>query len=225
MSYHSHVTLDDVLFNRKPEPYSLRALFAFLESNMATELLDFWVTALDARNMFEPEHPRSSYSMNNWTVQEEVPLPEDPDKRRSLSKKVPSEILDLAKTKEEMRRRHVESQILMRTTYIDDDSPLCINISDDHRRSIIERCPKTLSDPPTPGLFDQAMKECERLIETNYFGVFRSMADKHALERAKLPAALPPPPKPRKSRILKGQMLTREEIAALAPKEPPPDSV
>ena len=55
----STVTLDDLLFNRKREPFSRRALFAFLETKNATELLDFWVAALDQRNMFEPHHPVS----------------------------------------------------------------------------------------------------------------------------------------------------------------------
>ena len=223
MSSITPVTLDDVLYNRKPEPFTLRALFAYLDERMATELLDFWVTALDARNMFEPEHPRSSYSMNNWKIQEDVALPEDPEIRRSLtpSMRVHAELLH--KTKEELKKRHTESQILMRTTYIDDDSALCINISDGLRLSVIERCPKTLDDPPTPGLFDAAMKECERLIETNYFSQFRAAAEEHARVRAKLPMAMPPPPKPRTSRILKGQILSKDEIAALVPKEPPPE--
>lgn len=190
---------------------------------MASELLDFWVAALDARNMFEPEHPRSSYSMNKWSIQEDVALPEDPDKRRTLTQSMRVRLDTIAKTKEELRKRYVDSQMLLKSTYIEDDAPLCINISDTLRNAIMERCPKTVDDPPTPGLFDEAMKECERLIETNYFSSFKKLADEHYHERAKLPQAMPPPPKPRASRVLKGQILSKEEIAALVPKEPPPE--
>lgn len=217
------VSLDDVLYNKKPEPYTLRALFAYLDQNMAAELLDFWVAALDSRNMFEPEHPRSSYSMNKWSIQEDVALPEDPDKRRSLTPSLKLHAETLAKTKEELRRRYVDSQMLILSTYIDDESPLCINISDDLRKSVLERCPKTVDEPPVPGLYDACMKECERLIQTNYFSIFKKMADEHYKTRALLPQAAPPPPKPRASRILKGQILTKEEIAALVPKAPPPE--
>jgi hypothetical protein len=54
-------TLDDIFFKRKAEPYTTRALFAYLETQMAIELLDFWLAAQDVRNMFEPEHPRSTF--------------------------------------------------------------------------------------------------------------------------------------------------------------------
>jgi hypothetical protein len=216
------VTLDDVLFNRKPEPFTLRALFAYLDSKMATELLDFWVAALDARNMFEPEHPRSSYSMNKWELQEDVALPEDPEKLETLTASRRVTLEGREKTKEDLKRRHTESQILMRVTYVDDDAPLCINISEEQRNAIIARCPKSPDDPPCPGLYDEAMKECEHMIETNYFKLFFRLAEEHAKVRQTLPPPVPPP-KPRQSRILKGQILTKDEIAALVPKEPPPE--
>ena len=202
------IVLDDVLFNQRPEPYTLRALFAFLDTKCATELLDFWVTALDVRNMFEPGHPRSSYAMNKWEIQ-------DVEKVEGAADRPPTPNL--------LAKRHTETQLLMRTTYIDDDSALCINISAELRNSIIDKCPKTLDDPPTPGLFDEAMEECERLIDRNYFKAFKELADHHAKNRAAHPPA--PPPRPRGSRVFKGQLLTREEIAALVPKEPPPDEV
>lgn len=218
------VTLDDVLFNRKPEPFTLRALFAYLEKNMATELLDFWVTTLDVRNMFEPEHPRSSYSMNHWHLPEDETklMDETNDRPRSLT---PSMRETLGKTKAELKRRHTESQLLVIQTYIEDDSALCINISDDQRHAILQRAPKQLDDPPTPGLFDQALEECERLIDQNYFRAFRELAEEHAMKRAAMPVAVPPPPKPRASQVLKGHILSKEEIAALVPKEPPPDEI
>jgi hypothetical protein len=220
------LTLDDVLFNRKPEPYTMRNLYNYLDEKCATELIDFWISAQDLRNMFEPEHARSSYSMNRWQLPEGEVVDDDALLApRSLTPSLREKAESLAKTKEEMKKRHTEAQIMMRSTYIDDDSALCINISDDMRLRIIRDCPKDSEAEPKPGLFDEAMNECERLIELNYFRIFKDLADEHAQRRALMPRAAPPPapaPKPRASRVLKGHILTKEEIAALVPKEPPP---
>jgi len=221
----SAITLDDVLFNRKPEPFTLRALFAYLEQNLATELLDFWVTALDLRNMFEPEHPRSSYSINNWDIPEEEQgsVPEGSERPRSLTHSVRVKLEALEKAKATLKKRYTESQILVIQTYVADDSALCINISDEQRHSILARAPKSLDDDPTPGLFDDAMGECEKLITQNYWSSFISLAEQHAKKRATLATPAPPPPKPRPSQVIKkGHILSKEEIAKLVPKEPPP---
>jgi hypothetical protein len=213
------VTLDDLLFNRKQEPYTLRALFAYLDTQLATEILDFWLSAADVRNMFEPDHPRSSYSMNRWHVQETEDVEVD---TRRVTPSIRMKLDTLTKTMQEMKKRHAESQILMKTTYIDDDAPLCINISERMRSKIINRCPKTSEDPPCPGLFDDAMTECERLIETNYLSKFLELARKHEKERSNHLHVPVPPPRPRDSIVFKGKELSFEDIQAILPKEPPP---
>jgi hypothetical protein len=242
------ITMDDVLYQRAREPFSLRALFNYLDTVSATELLDFWVAALDVRNMYEPTHPRSSYSMNKWELQqveEDHPngmssgsgsgvivvasgsspatlLDDDLRERtESLQNEERIQALERAKQKdEEINKRYAEAQRLMCMTYIDDDAPLCINVSEVTRKRVTSKKPPEGGAPVT-GLFDECMLEAERLIKTNHFEKFMKLAVKADETRPKVEAH--PPPRPRQSQIIKGKIRTKEQIEAIVPKSPPPE--
>lgn len=178
------VSLDDLLFNRTEEPYTLGTLYKYLDSKLAPELLDFWLAAQDVRNMYEPNHPRSSFSMNRNHTKDDAPtatssstmrrqrmesFDEVRPKHKSIIRGKLDNILIMA---QELKRRHSEAQMLVRLTYIDDDAPLCINVSDAMRMKVLENCPKQETDDPCLGLFDLAMEECESLITVNYLYPF-----------------------------------------------------
>lgn len=250
MSQTREVALDDILFCRLIEPFTIRAFYEYLETQLAAETLDFWMSALDLRNMFNPEHPRSSYSMNNWQIpefEEHPPLQQEgsfSEPPSALSSPVRShiksirrasgvpmhshtesfrcELEKLTSPEAEMCRRHTEAQILMRSTYVDEDAPLCLNISDAVRVRILEECPKTPIDQPVLDLFDQAMTDCERLMGTNHLQPFLELhGAKPGFSKNSVAPPVRPPAPPRPMSLHKGQR-TKEEIASIVPKGPPP---
>jgi hypothetical protein len=202
-------TLDDILYKKAQAPYTFTALFAFLEKNLASELLDFWVAGLDCRNMFEPDHPRSSLSMNKWDVAAAAggTSPQDSSTRAQV---------DAA-----LSKRHAEAQRLICQTYVFDDAPLQVNISEVQRKDVAGKCPQ--GDVAYPGLFDACMTECESLIKSNYFKDFVDLAKQHELANPGLHrhASPPPPPKP-KPEMVKKNTVDKAEIARRVPKTPPP---
>ena len=223
------MTLDDVLFQRTKEPYSVRMLFNYLDTVAATELLDFWVAGLDVRNMFEPTHPRSSYSMHKWEVEQWAadgdsqaePATEEDKARSETLKQDEAEVHAEHKMskQEELNKRFAEAQRILCQTYISDDAPLCINISDTARRRVLDRVPEE-GAAPVPGLFDECMTECEKLIRTNHWNAFKALADKAVATRPAVEAK--PPPRPRQSQVIKGKIRTKEQIKAIVPKDAPP---
>lgn len=215
-------TLDDLLFNRKEEPYTLRGLFEYLESKHAPELLDFWLAAQDVRNMYEPKHERSSFSMNrnHWKMEDlasslggggdVAAAASSARKRRTESleevrQKTPSVIrgkLDnILVMVQELKRKHAEAQILVKMTYVDDEAPLCINVSNEMREQICANCPASEDQDPRLGLFDDAMEECEKLMTENHLWGFlaacRASAAAAAPDFPKPPLLVATPPPPR----------------------------
>ncbi|KAH9251851.1 hypothetical protein BASA81_010294 [Batrachochytrium salamandrivorans] len=216
MAASTTVTLDDLLFNRKEEPYTLRGLFEYLESKHALELLDFWLAAQDVRNMYEPKHERSSFSMNrnHWKMEDlaaALGSEVGPARKRrtesleEVRQKTPSMIrgkLDgILIMAQELKRKHAEAQILVKMTYVDDEAPLCINVSNEMRAQICTNCPVTEDQDPRLGLFDAAMDECEKLITDNHLWGFLAACQASAaaaspdFPKPPLLVATPPPPR------------------------------
>lgn len=236
------IELDDVLFNLSNAPYNLHYFYQYCESMNALELLDFWIACLDVRNMFEPKHIRSSYTMNNWAVpksleerkhskhkitddditekeKEEVKkkimqrMSVKVGDRRSLARSIhnlqapDSPLLTPKTTQKKKLRDHMfaEAQNMIIMCYLVDDAPLQVNISATMRNKILDN--KPTDEKPIPGLFDEAMKETEKLISQNYFNKF-------LLNTKKNNNILPSKPNKRK---------TSKTLPPLPPGPPPSD--
>lgn len=195
--------------------------------------------------MYEPEHPRSSYSMNNWGVDKEEEEGEDNDDNEKAktsaasdeSEKVKEEKEEMvkegegesqwtdadtrkngaqslrrsraltetlnaprAKPKKIDMKKYADAQRLIVACYIAEDAPLEVNLSDEMRRKVLAKAPKSEDDPPTQRLFDEAQTECEKLMLRNQYPLFKKEADIAAKDRKFAPM---PPPRPKSS--LKGK--------------------
>lgn len=144
------VTLRQILSNQTSGAISRSVFFEYLKGHYTENVLEFWVAVQDYYNQFEPENPRSSFS---------------------LSHRQPPTKAEVRGSKQKLKSA-LSEQRLIAFTYIQDESPMELNLQDQVREEIISKLEHADPESYLAGLFDKAQFEAEHLLEDNYLHMF-----------------------------------------------------